>query len=205
MDGQKNLSRFLFFYNLYCKTQQEIDIPFGFKLQAFLYDLLNLGASGDLRRQIFNEVQHQMVFLPALDAFQQKIIHNQDNKPYDESKKDAMIAYFNFFNKDYMDHVELSRGLLTYLLPDFNKSKIAMLLPIPPYTPEFCLQERADYMFDQKSKQTIAILWESFKKSWSDEDIYPYSLFQRCRSVLYLLHDGINSYDQFGKYSKKDH
>jgi len=116
--GLNGMTRMEFYYEIYGKAQEKIEIPVGFKIPAYLYDFLNQRASVNLRKEMYNNLQHLMVFLPLIQSFQQKVLH-QKPEPFSLVKRGAMNAFLELSNRDYEELAPMTKAILVYVFPDF--------------------------------------------------------------------------------------
>lgn len=186
MNGYPHYSRLQFFYDAYNRANEDIIIPWGFKLSGLLHLGLHQNPMYFRRQYIFNMLQSQMSFLPTVKTLQHILLFSDGNEAFTRNKREAVFDFSEIaFSRDpkYKYFIPLD-AMLLYLFPETNVDTINLLASYQKkiFWNNQDVLAQIIYHYDYSKAQKKA--FEHFFSSWRNLSIYPETMYPQTQSLI---------------------
>lgn len=186
MIGDSRYSRLQFFYDAKTKAQKRIDAPFGFKLAGLMSFGLNSDLGAAMRYYVFNQIQTEMVYLPVVNAVQDRVLAN-GKEPFDKTKREALFDFSEIVfssSPDYVSGFTPVDAFLLYLFPGISMDTVTLLSSYDRKYDWSSADTAAKIIYNYRYTQAQKFWFDQFFKEWKKLTIYSETIYPQLRQII---------------------
>ena len=191
MAGMPTMTRQEFFQTGWQRAQAPMHAPWGFKTASLAVFGLSRDLERDTRRFLFDQVQSQMSYLPALTLLEHDFVASPE-RPFTKAKRDALFALLEISRyrsvvgwKDRSGNPLYSKGTLEaflgHLYPAMPENAVAMLSSFEPKYDKLADRLNATIVLSRDYEAACRAGVESMLRSFEAGNAYPASAYQKMR------------------------